>query len=175
MTAFQVINRDFIKLDWFDGTSFTGWQDKMMFLLIALKVQYVLDPNLPPLPKITDNNSDETKAIGMITELHMATLNQNSDLWVPDPKRTKLGPRALKSVFLGYVDAYGVIICLYVDDLLIFSTNLEEISETKKHLNSRFKMKGLNEVDTAIGIKVKKHSGGYALSQSHYIEKMLLN
>ncbi|KAK3033411.1 hypothetical protein RJ639_032384 [Escallonia herrerae] len=35
----------------------------MMFLLTALKVQYVLDPNLPPLPKITDNDSDETKAV----------------------------------------------------------------------------------------------------------------
>ncbi|KAK3011972.1 hypothetical protein RJ639_011176 [Escallonia herrerae] len=34
----------------------------MMFLLTALKVQYVLDPNLPPLPDITDNDSDETKA-----------------------------------------------------------------------------------------------------------------
>ncbi|KAK3023996.1 hypothetical protein RJ639_044153, partial [Escallonia herrerae] len=53
---------DFMKLDRFDGTNFTRWQDKMMFLLTALKVQYVLDPNLPPLPEITDNNSDETKA-----------------------------------------------------------------------------------------------------------------
>ncbi|KAK3018103.1 hypothetical protein RJ639_004788 [Escallonia herrerae] len=34
----------------------------MMFLLTALKVQYVLDPNLPPLLEITDNDSDETKA-----------------------------------------------------------------------------------------------------------------
>ncbi|KAK3032225.1 hypothetical protein RJ639_036155 [Escallonia herrerae] len=34
----------------------------MMFLLTALKVQYVLDPNLPPLPETTDNDSDETKA-----------------------------------------------------------------------------------------------------------------
>ncbi|KAK3006228.1 hypothetical protein RJ639_017187 [Escallonia herrerae] len=34
----------------------------MMFLLTALKVQYVLDPNLPPLPEITDNDSEETKA-----------------------------------------------------------------------------------------------------------------
>ncbi|KAK3008742.1 hypothetical protein RJ639_013180 [Escallonia herrerae] len=62
MAAFQVMNQDFMKLDRFDGTNFTRWQDKMMFLLIALKVQNVLDPNLPPLPEITDNDSDETKA-----------------------------------------------------------------------------------------------------------------
>ncbi|KAK3038536.1 hypothetical protein RJ639_029336 [Escallonia herrerae] len=62
MAAFQVMNQDFKKLDRFDGMNFTRWQDKMMFLLTALKVQYVLDPNLPPLLEITNNDSDETKA-----------------------------------------------------------------------------------------------------------------
>ncbi|KAK2985462.1 hypothetical protein RJ640_030989 [Escallonia rubra] len=61
MTAFQVMNQDFIKLDRFDGKNFTRWQD-MMFLLSALKVQYVQDPNLPLIPKITDDDSNETKA-----------------------------------------------------------------------------------------------------------------
>jgi hypothetical protein len=66
----------------------------------------------------------------------------------------------------------GVIICLYVDDMLIFSTNIIGIVETKRYLTSIFKMKNLGEVDTILGIKVKKHSNGYALNQSHYIEKM---
>jgi hypothetical protein len=47
------------------------------------------------------------------------------------------------------------------------------IVETKRYLTSIFKMKDLDEVDTILGIKVKKHSSGYALNQSHYIEKML--
>ena len=34
-------------------------------------------------------------------------------------------------------------------------------------------MKDLNEVDTILGVKVKRHSGGFALCQSHYIEKVL--
>jgi hypothetical protein len=51
---------------------------------------------------------------------------------------------------------------------------MEVISETKKYLTSRFKMKDLKEVNTILGIKVKKHNGGYALCQSHYIEKILL-
>ena len=34
-------------------------------------------------------------------------------------------------------------------------------------------MKDLNEVDTILGIKVKRHDGGFALWQSHYIEKIL--
>ena len=58
--------------------------------------------------------------------------------------------------------------------MLIFGTNTKGVCETKKHLTSMFKMKDLNEVDTLLGIKAKKHSGVYALCQSHYIEKVLL-
>ena len=43
------MNQDFVKLDRFDGTNFTRWQDKMKFLLIALKIFYVLDPSLNSL------------------------------------------------------------------------------------------------------------------------------
>ena len=66
-----------------------------------------------------------------------------------------------------------MIICLYVDDLLIFGTNLKGIQETKKYLASQFKMKDMDEVGTILGIKVKKHSGSYALNQSHYISEVL--
>ncbi|KAK3017639.1 hypothetical protein RJ639_003231 [Escallonia herrerae] len=259
----------------------------MMFLLTALKVQYVLDPNLPPLPEITDNDSDETKAArkkreedklvcrghilnalsdrlddlftsskcpkeiwkalenkynnekqgadkfltlkyfeftmndseSVLDQVHQLQIlvsklkdlkvesyrlldlesnvivesrdvefiedkfNSDSDFSAPTISLeidSNVGSsRENESVVPNNTteprrNAYGAIICLYVDDSLIFGTNLEGIFETKEYLNSRFKMKDLNEVDTVLGIKVKKHSGGYALSQSHYIEKMLL-
>ncbi|XP_075099215.1 secreted RxLR effector protein 161-like [Nicotiana tabacum] len=34
-------------------------------------------------------------------------------------------------------------------------------------------MKDLGEVDTILGVKVKRHSGGFALCQPHYIDKVL--
>ena len=34
-------------------------------------------------------------------------------------------------------------------------------------------MKNLGQVDTILGIKVRQHSGDFALSQSHYVEKVL--
>ena len=68
---------------------------------------------------------------------------------------------------------FGVIIYLYIDDMLIFSTNMIGIVETKRYLISIFKIKYLCEVDTILDIKVKKYSSGYALNQSYYIEKML--
>ncbi|KAK2998378.1 hypothetical protein RJ639_022884 [Escallonia herrerae] len=266
MAAFQVMNQDFMKLDRFDGTNFTRWQDKMMFLLTALKVQYVLDPNLPPLPEITDNDSDETKAARkkreedeLVCRGHIlnalsdrlydlftsskcpkeiwkalenkydnekqgadkfltlkyfkftmndseSVLDQVYQLQILVSKLKDLKVEAYRLLDLEsnvivesrdveFIEdkfnsdsdfsaptisleidsnvgsslenesvvpnntteprrnAYGVIICLYVDDLLIFGTNLEGIFETKEYLNSRFKMKDLNEVDTVLGIK----------------------
>ncbi|PKI52901.1 hypothetical protein CRG98_026732 [Punica granatum] len=54
-----------------------------------------------------------------------------------------------------------------------FRTDLEGVRETKEYLTSNFKMKDLNDVDTILGIKVQKHERGFALNQSHYIEKVL--
>ena len=68
-----------------------------------------------------------------------------------------------KCIYSKFIDCYVVIIFLYVDDMLIFGTNMKGISKIKKYLTSRFKMKVLKEVDTILGIKVKKHSEGYAL------------
>uniref|UniRef100_A0A2N9EFL2 Uncharacterized protein n=1 Tax=Fagus sylvatica TaxID=28930 RepID=A0A2N9EFL2_FAGSY len=79
-----------------------------------------------------------------------------------------------KCVYFKFIIEYGVIMCLYVDDMLIFGTNTLGVCETKKYLASMFKMKDHNEVDTILGIKVKRHSEGYALCQNHYIEKVLL-
>ena len=79
-----------------------------------------------------------------------------------------------KCIYSKFTNNCVVIICLYVDDLLIFGTNMKGISDTKNYLASQFKMKDLGEVDTILGIKVKKHSEGYSLCQSHYIEKMLI-
>ena len=57
--------------------------------------------------------------------------------------------------------------------MLIIGTNLQGINDTKRYLTSQFKMKDLGEVDTILGIKVKKHSGGFSLCQSHYIDKII--
>ncbi|GJW92555.1 retrovirus-related pol polyprotein from transposon TNT 1-94 [Tanacetum coccineum] len=78
-----------------------------------------------------------------------------------------------RCIYSKFTKDYGVIRCLYVDDILIVGTNMEGINETKKFLSSCFQMKDMNEVDTILGIKVKRHSGGYALNQCHYIHKII--
>ncbi|GJY05216.1 hypothetical protein Tco_0371156, partial [Tanacetum coccineum] len=46
----RIMNQEFVKLDKFDGCNYTRWADKMKFLLIVLKIFYVLDPLLAPIP-----------------------------------------------------------------------------------------------------------------------------
>lgn len=48
--SFKLMNQEFVKIDKFDGNNFNRWQDKMKFLLTALKILYILDPSLPPIP-----------------------------------------------------------------------------------------------------------------------------
>ncbi|GKC70264.1 zinc finger, CCHC-type containing protein, partial [Tanacetum coccineum] len=67
----------------------------------------------------------------------------------------------------------GVIIFLYVDDMLIFSTDQIQVDMTKEFLPLRFSMKDMGEANVILGIKIKYESNGIAISQSHYIEKVL--
>ena len=66
-----------------------------------------------------------------------------------------------------------VIICLYVDDILIMGSNNEIIKTTKEMFNNKFDMKDLGVADVILGIKISKTSDRLILSQSHYIEKII--
>ncbi|CAN1246025.1 Retrovirus-related Pol polyprotein from transposon TNT 1-94 [Linum grandiflorum] len=66
-----------------------------------------------------------------------------------------------------------VILCLYVDDMLIFSSDMSAITETKAFLSSKFEMKDLGPADVILGIKVFKTQNSYTLSQEHYVSKLL--
>nr|GFC11879.1 zinc finger, CCHC-type [Tanacetum cinerariifolium] len=52
----------------------------------------------------------------------------------------------------------GVIICLYVDDMLIFGTDQVQVDLTKEFLSSRFSMKDMGEADVIFGIWIKHES-----------------
>jgi len=60
--SFKVLNQDFIKLDRFDGTNFNRWKDKMMFLLTALNVTYVLYPKLKAISEASQDATSKEKA-----------------------------------------------------------------------------------------------------------------
>ncbi|KAL8157716.1 hypothetical protein AgCh_002428 [Apium graveolens] len=67
-----------------------------------------------------------------------------------------------------------VIMCLYVDDILLFGTNIEIIKETKSLLKRHFEIKDMGKASIILGIKLTQSTDGITLSQSHYIERSIL-
>ena len=47
-------------------------------------------------------------------------------------------------------------LCLYVDDMLIISSNRDSIQQTKNMLHSQFDMKDMGLADVILGIKITK-------------------
>jgi hypothetical protein len=79
-----------------------------------------------------------------------------------------------KCIYYRYGRGEGVILCLYVDDILIFGNNIIVIKEVKDFLFSNFEMKDLGEADVILNIKLlREGNGGVTLVQSHYVEKVL--
>jgi hypothetical protein len=76
-------------------------------------------------------------------------------------------------VYYRHGGGQGVILCLYVDDILIFKTSLDVINEVKTFLCQNFDMKDMGEVDVVLNIKLIKGDNGITLTQSHYVENVL--
>ncbi|GJV87312.1 zinc finger, CCHC-type containing protein [Tanacetum coccineum] len=51
--------------------------------------------------------------------------------------------------------------------------NKNKVNLTKEFLSSKFSMKDMREADVILGIRIKHGSNRIAISQSHYIEKVL--
>ena len=79
-----------------------------------------------------------------------------------------------KCVYYRYGGDEGVILCLYVDDILIFGSSLKVIEEVKEFLSKNFEMKDLGEADVIFNIKLlREGNGGVILLQSYCVKKVL--
>nr|AAL77122.1 Putative polyprotein [Oryza sativa]AAP52406.1 retrotransposon protein, putative, Ty1-copia subclass [Oryza sativa Japonica Group] len=78
-----------------------------------------------------------------------------------------------KCVYYRYGGGEGVILYLYVDDILIVGTNFEVINEVKSFLSKIFDMKDLGVADVILNIKLIRVENEITLLQSHYVEKIL--
>ncbi|XP_060965597.1 uncharacterized protein LOC133034517 [Cannabis sativa] len=55
----KMMNQDLVRLDRFGGSNFTRWQDKVRFLLTTLKIAYILESTLEPLPAQSEKDTPE--------------------------------------------------------------------------------------------------------------------
>ncbi|GJY06856.1 zinc finger, CCHC-type containing protein [Tanacetum coccineum] len=94
---------------------------------------------------------------------------------------------------IDYFDTYALVACISIIRLLIAMASThnliihqidvkaaflngdldKEVDLTKEFLSSSFSMKDMGEADIIFGIRIKHESNGIAISQSHYIEKVL--
>ena len=68
-----------------------------------------------------------------------------------------------------------LILILYVDDMLLAGTNIDEIATLKSKLNENFDMKDLGDASHILGMRIVRNRDKKVLflSQSEYIGKVL--
>ena len=68
-----------------------------------------------------------------------------------------------------------IFLILYVDDILLASSDVGLLLETKKFMSSNFDMKDLSEASFVLGIEIHRdrRKGVLGLSQKVYLEKVL--
>ena len=73
-----------------------------------------------------------------------------------------------------YIDD-DLIIVVYVDDMLILSSNLDTIKRVKAHLMARYEMKDVGEATRFLGINIHRDRANrhMRLEQSSYAKKIV--
>jgi hypothetical protein len=78
-------------------------------------------------------------------------------------------------VYVKFKNGIYIFLILYVDDILLASSDVHLLLETKKFLSSKFDMKDFGEASFVLGIEIHRDrsKGVLGLSQKAYIEKVL--
>ena len=66
-----------------------------------------------------------------------------------------------------------LVVCVYVDDLLVTGSSLKSIITFKKEMARRFEMSDLGRLTYYLGIEVRQTDEGIVLSQDRYAKKIL--
>ena len=78
-----------------------------------------------------------------------------------------------KCVYSRFENGECAIICLYVDDMLIFGTCNDIFFKTQLFLRSKVEIKDMGEASVILGVKIIRNGGSILLSQEKYTEKLL--
>jgi len=103
-------------------------------------------------------------------------LKQSARCWniCIDEQLHKMGFKTSSSDPCIYISDQNIYVALYVDDLIICGESEDKLRWVKKELTDRFKLKDLGELQNFLGVQITQKMGEIFLSQSYYIEKMLV-
>lgn len=95
-----------------------------------------------------------------------------------DPALRALGLTPLDKdncVYLHRSNGEMIIICLYVDDLFLFTASTRLLKQFKQGLKDKFEMEDLGEAKLVLGMQITRDRTNHALtiSQQAYLEKMM--
>lgn len=78
-------------------------------------------------------------------------------------------------VYFSHKNESLIIVAVYVDDILIFSKNLETKIKLKSYLHSTFQMKDMGEARFVLGIQIRRdrEKGSISIDQEQYIREIL--
>ena len=78
-------------------------------------------------------------------------------------------------IYVKFRGSKFIILVLYVDDILLASSDKNLLLETKRYLSSNFDMKDLGEASYVLGIEIHRDrsKGALGLSQKSYIDRVL--
>jgi hypothetical protein len=76
-------------------------------------------------------------------------------------------------VYYRFFGGKGLVLCLYVDDILIFGTSIDVINDLKSFLSQNFDMKDLGEANIILNIKLINGENEITLKQYHYVPNIL--
>lgn len=76
-------------------------------------------------------------------------------------------------VYTRTLGANIIFLAVYVDDILIFYNNAEEMKKVKQNLMSKFEMKDLGKAQLFLGMRIVQGRGFIKIDQAEYIEKLL--
>ncbi|MCI00654.1 retrovirus-related Pol polyprotein from transposon TNT 1-94, partial [Trifolium medium] len=109
----------------------------------------------------------------MEEELKSIKRNQTWKLVALPDKKKKIDVKWVFKVKLNPDGKNTVIICLYVDDLLITGSKASEIEELKCKLKSEFEMTDLGKLSYFLGMEFVKVQDGIVMHPQKYINELL--
>nr|GEY56616.1 zinc finger, CCHC-type [Tanacetum cinerariifolium] len=153
-----------LRIDYFDSYAPVVRVSTIRLLIVMVSIHNLVIHQMDVKTTFLNGDLDE--------EVYM---NQPQGFIMPGNKNKVC--KLIKSLYgLKKFDELGkrVVICLYVDDMLIFNTDQVQVDLTKEFLSSRFSMKDMREADVILvstpmdTIKKLMPNNGQAISQLEY-------